>query len=320
MFEINQMLVASRTKTYPGTNPCNYIVIHETANESTGANAKLHAKLQRNGFSASWHYSVGSDGVWQSFPDTVKCWHAGDGQYGKGNAQGIGIEICVNRDGDFKKTIANAVDLVKHLMKKHNIPVSNVIQHNVTSSWGKDCPHYLRSGKKGVTWAQFKQMLTVQQSAKKEGELTVLQYNELKKLIEAQNTKINAQAKEISALKRDKLNVPNANAAVDPAHKERWKWAKANGLLDGKNPAGKVTRQQLGSVEHNFYKQFIANDAPAEEYAKEALEWAADPKNNISDASNPAYLASRQQVITIVKRAFDLAAAGKDQSEGSTGE
>lgn len=158
MVKINQMLVSSRALTYPGTNPCNYIVIHETANTSKGANAKSHAQLQKKGFTASWHYTCGSDGIWQSYPDTVKCWHAGDGQ-GKGNGQGIGIEICVNSDGDFKKAVQNAAELVKHLMKKHNIPQAKVIQHNVTSSWGKDCPRYLRSGEKGVNWSDFNKMI-----------------------------------------------------------------------------------------------------------------------------------------------------------------
>src|SRR5690625_5637908 len=43
-------------------------------------------------------------------------------------------------------------------MDKYNIPASNVIQHNTAS--GKDCPRYLRSGEKGVTWSQFKAKLS----------------------------------------------------------------------------------------------------------------------------------------------------------------
>ncbi|PAV30150.1 hypothetical protein CIL05_06700 [Virgibacillus profundi] len=159
MVKINQMLVSSRRNTYSGTNPCNYIVIHETANASYGANAYVHAKLQRNGFSASWHYTCGSDGVWQSYPDTVQCHHAGDGR-GIGNTQSIGIEICVNSDGDFRVAVQNAVELVRHLMDKYDIPATNVIQHNVTSSWGKNCPANLRSGSHGVDWDDFKRMIS----------------------------------------------------------------------------------------------------------------------------------------------------------------
>src|SRR5699024_10603100 len=75
---------------------------------------------------------------------------AGNKRY---NEQSIGIEICVNSDGDFKIAVDNAIELTKLLMSKHNIPVANVIQHNKAS--GKDCPRYLRSGDKGITWSQF---------------------------------------------------------------------------------------------------------------------------------------------------------------------
>ncbi|MFS0643657.1 N-acetylmuramoyl-L-alanine amidase [Siminovitchia sp. 179-K 8D1 HS] len=160
--KINQMLVSSSviSKVTSGYgNPCNYIVIHETANTSRGANAHMHAKLQYNGNSrsASWHYQVDDKEIWQSFPDNVRCWHGGDGN-GKGNMQSIAIEICVNSDGDFKKAVKNAAELTKYLMKKHNISKSNVITHKETSGW-KDCPHNLRSGAKGITWNDFKAML-----------------------------------------------------------------------------------------------------------------------------------------------------------------
>lgn len=148
--------------TYPGTNSKKYIVIHETANTRKGANANAHARLQASGNSrqASWHYTVDDVEIVQSFSDNAQCWHAGNRYY---NENGIGIEICVNKDGNFKKAVENAVKLTKHLMDKYNIPASNVIQHNKAS--GKDCPHYLRSGSKGIAWAQFKAKLSDKQSS-----------------------------------------------------------------------------------------------------------------------------------------------------------
>jgi len=142
--------------TYGGTNTKKYIVIHETANTNKGANADAHARLQANGNSrsASWHYQVDDKEIVQSFPDSAQCWHAGNRKY---NEQSIGIEICVNSDGNFKKAVDNAVKLTKHLMDKYKIPSSNVIQHNQAS--GKDCPRYLRSGEKGVSWGDFKAKL-----------------------------------------------------------------------------------------------------------------------------------------------------------------
>ena len=142
--------------TYPGTNSKKYIVIHETANTRAGANADAHARLQASGNSrsASWHYQVDDKEIIQSFSDDAQCWHAGNRYY---NQNSIGIEICVNSDGDFKKAVDNAVKLTKYLMDKYNIPASNVIQHNQAS--GKDCPRYLRSGEKGVSWNDFLSMV-----------------------------------------------------------------------------------------------------------------------------------------------------------------
>ena len=144
-----KQLVKSRAKTFAGTNPRRYITIHETANTSKGANAQAHANLQSNGFSASWHWTVDDTQAIQSFPHTVRCWHAGDGR-GHGNMSSIGIEICVNSDGDYDKAVANAAELVRQIMAEENIPLSRVVQHNHWS--GKNCPTKMR---KGSRWKNF---------------------------------------------------------------------------------------------------------------------------------------------------------------------
>src|SRR5690554_4718789 len=142
--------------TYNGTNSKKYIVIHETANTRAGADANAHARLQASGNSrqASWHYTVDDKEIVQSFEDNAQCWHAGNKYY---NENSIGMEICVNEDGNFKKAVENAAAPTRHLMRKYNIPESRVIQHNAAS--GKNCPANIRSGKKGITWADFKRML-----------------------------------------------------------------------------------------------------------------------------------------------------------------
>ena len=137
---------------FTGTNPCNYITIHDTGNTSRGANALNHAKFINNGSSVTWHYTVDDSQIVQHYPDSVQCWHAGDGK-GKGNTESIGIEMCINSDGNFSKTVDNTVDLVIHLMKKHNIPINRVVQHNHWS--GKNCPNSLRNNVYGVTWYNF---------------------------------------------------------------------------------------------------------------------------------------------------------------------
>lgn len=78
---------------------------------------------------------------------------------------------------------------------------------------------------------------------KDKGELTMSQYNELKKLIEA-------QAKEIKELK-SKLN---PEQVVGKSHTENWKWAKDNKIMDGTNPKSFVTREQLATVVRRIKK------------------------------------------------------------------
>lgn len=141
---------------FNGYNPCNYITIHQTGNTGRGANALNHANYMNNGSGATWHYTVDSERVVQHFNNRVQCWHSGDGK-GKGNTQSIGIELCVNSDGNYNKTIENATKLVRQLMKQHNVSINNVVQHNKWS--GKNCPSQIRAKKNGIGWVQFIQMV-----------------------------------------------------------------------------------------------------------------------------------------------------------------
>lgn len=148
--KINRM-ISNNKNHYTGANKCKYITIHETGNTTKGANAHMHARYINNGSEVTWHYTVDDTQVIQHYEHTVQCWHAGDGK-GDGNLNSIGIEMCINSDGDFNKTIENTIKLVQHLMKELNIPISNVVQHN---KWnGKNCPATIRSGKP-ITWNTF---------------------------------------------------------------------------------------------------------------------------------------------------------------------
>jgi N-acetylmuramoyl-L-alanine amidase CwlA len=100
----------------------------------------------------------------------------GRGKYGITNTNSIGIEICVNSDGDYKKAYLKAVELTKHLMKELNIPIDRVVRHYDASR--KNCPASM-SGNNWALWTQFKKLLTESE------ELTMAQYDELKKEIDA---------------------------------------------------------------------------------------------------------------------------------------
>lgn len=133
-------------------NQKRYITIHDTGNTKRGANAEMHARFIENGSTETWHYTVDDKQVIQHFSHDTQCWHAGD-KRGSGNLHSIGVEICVNSDGNYKQAVENAVKLVQKLMKDLSIPISHVVQHNRWS--GKDCPKQLRRGKDGITWNDF---------------------------------------------------------------------------------------------------------------------------------------------------------------------
>lgn len=160
--KIKQQLVPNRiaNRVILGTNnKKRWITIHDTGNTSRGANAQSHANLQSRGNTrkTSWHYSVDDREAIQSFLDSSSCMHCGDGR-GNGNMNSIGIEICINRDGNYRKAVENAIELTKQLMKKYNIPASRVVRHYDWSR--KVCPRQLMNGKDGLTWGWFKSQLT----------------------------------------------------------------------------------------------------------------------------------------------------------------
>lgn len=134
-------------------NPRNYLTIHQTGNTDEGSNAMAHHRLQaRSGIGYGWHWQVDDKMAIQTHDHSFKIWHAGDGR-GKGNTESISIEICVNSDGNYKKSVENGAKLAAMILKEENIDISRMVQHNYWS--GKDCPHEIRYGKDGITWTDF---------------------------------------------------------------------------------------------------------------------------------------------------------------------
>jgi len=125
-----------------------HIVIHETANENVGSNARQHnIYIHKNTTrQVSWHYTVDDEEIFKHLPDNEVAWHAGDGKaVNGGNMNGIGIEMCVNGDGDFKKTQENTSELVAFLLKEYGLNINDVKRHQDFS--GKNCPdNIIKSG------------------------------------------------------------------------------------------------------------------------------------------------------------------------------
>ena len=142
-----------------------YIVIHYTANNGDTAKNNAYYFANNKNLSASAHYFVDENTVWQSVKDIDTAWHCGAKSYKHSycrNDNSIGIELCSRKDSNgnyyFKDaTVKNAVELTKSLMAKYNIPAANVIRHyDVT---GKACPEPMV--KNTALWSEFKDMISV---------------------------------------------------------------------------------------------------------------------------------------------------------------
>lgn len=141
---------------YRSLSKIKYLVWHYTDNDgdTDEANAKY---FKTANLKVSAHYFVDDDSVTISVPDTYTAYSVGGSRYSNykktggaslykiaTNSNTINIELCdtlKNGKHDVtERTLENAIELTRYLMKKYNIPISRVIRHfDVT---GKSCPAY----------------------------------------------------------------------------------------------------------------------------------------------------------------------------------
>ena len=163
----------------PRTQKPVYIVIHDTGNTGKGANANAHFNYFNGGNrNASADFFVDDTQILQVNDYTqYYTWHCGDGKgkYGITNRNSVGIEICVNSDGNYDVAFCKTVELTKYLMKELNIDIDHVVRHYDASR--KNCPASM-SINGWALWNTFKNKLT-----ENEEDLTMAQYDELKREI-----------------------------------------------------------------------------------------------------------------------------------------
>ena len=79
---VTTSLVSTSMSNRPGIikTSTEYITIHDTGSAAASANSAAHDSYVRNGGGgASWHYTVGNDGIFNQIPDNEVAYHAGDG-------------------------------------------------------------------------------------------------------------------------------------------------------------------------------------------------------------------------------------------------
>lgn len=125
-----------------------WIVVHESGMVTPGVNAEFLAKSQWNSAyygtsrNASWNYQVDDGAIYQSYGDDIYCWHASSK---RGNSNSIGIEMCVNPEGDFNVAMRNDARLIAYFLHKYSLGMLNVKQHHDFAPDGKNCPENIRN-------------------------------------------------------------------------------------------------------------------------------------------------------------------------------
>lgn len=136
----------------PYTRTPTRVVIHNTANDAPAANEISY--MRYNDLEISFHYAVDDVNIVQGIPESRNAWASGDG-HGKGNMEGIHIEICYSKSGGkkFDKAEQNAAEFTASLLKKYGWGIDKVTKHRDYD--GKYCPH--RTLDRG--WQRFLSMV-----------------------------------------------------------------------------------------------------------------------------------------------------------------
>ena len=115
------------------------IVVHNTANDASAQNEVSY--MIRNDNEVSFHFAVDDKEVVQGIPLDRNAWHSGDGGNGKGNREGIAIEICYSKSGGerFIKAEKLATKFIAQLLKERGWGIDKVTKHQDYSN--KYCPH-----------------------------------------------------------------------------------------------------------------------------------------------------------------------------------
>lgn len=114
------------------------IVIHNTANDASAENEIAYMHTNNN--QTSFHFAVDDKKIIQGIELNRNAWHAGDDN-GKGNREGIAIEICYSKSGGqrFEAAQKNAAELTAKLLGDYGWGIDRVTKHEDYAN--KHCPH-----------------------------------------------------------------------------------------------------------------------------------------------------------------------------------
>ncbi len=227
---IKENYITNSNNFSKSSNTQQYIVIHDTANESSGADAEAHRRyFQNNDRRVSIHYVVDKDSGVHVLQDNYCAYHVGDlhNTSARNNKTTIGIELCVNDSkgsAGWDKVRENGALLVKKLMSTYNIPVSNVIMHKDCT--GKNCSSRMIANNY-KEWNEFKRVIGNTSSSPA---FTETSYHKLGKVVSQDGTlNVRTQPNANSSL----VTTLKSGQEVEVTHKVSNGWYKLK-LANGK--------------------------------------------------------------------------------------
>lgn len=199
------------------------IVVHNTGNDAPAKNEVSY--MVRNDSEVGFHAAVDDVEVVQGIPFDRNAWNAGDGS-GKGNREGISIEICYSASGGarFIQAEKNAAAFIASLLKEYGWGVDKVTKHQDYN--GKYCPQRTLD----MGWARF---------------LKIVQ-SELDKLNKPKED--DEMSYELFKEYMDRYLAEQAKKPVSAWAKDGWEEAVAAGELDGTQPRAPLTREQYAVI------------------------------------------------------------------------
>ena len=174
------------------------------------------AYMISNNNQVSFHYAVDDKEIVQGIPENRNAWHAGDGANGQGNRKGLSIEICYSKSGGQRFIEAEKL-AAKFIAFKLNEKGWGIDRVKKHQDFsGKYCPHRTLD----MGWQRFLDMVQTELNKLKGG-----------------------------------VNVTQDKNQPSPWTKEAWEWAKKEGIVDGTNPQGAATREQVVTMLYRYHKQ-----------------------------------------------------------------
>ena len=170
MFPISPLFLTNHNRPGRKLSEHKALILHCTAKEREGADALAMRNyynekhyIDRQLVYASPHFLVDDKQIIQCLPEDEAGFHVGTAFYNytplarklMGNQKSannvtIGIEMCVNRDGNFDITLEQTIQLTRYLAHKYPIDRTHILRHyDITRN---ECPKMLLDP---MSWNKF---------------------------------------------------------------------------------------------------------------------------------------------------------------------